>query len=79
MPVHIETRQAGAGIILDCSGSLTLSDFREVQNEFLTCPEKLKQLKYVIPRRHLRLKTPRSCLFLARTFSIFAASIPTWR
>src|SRR5215470_15644080 len=48
MPVHIETRQAGAGIILDCSGSLTLSDFREVQNEFLTCPEKLKELKYVI-------------------------------
>jgi len=48
MPIHIETRQSGAGIILDCSGALTFSEFHEAQNGFLASTEKLKQVKYVI-------------------------------
>src|SRR5262245_60801885 len=48
MPIRIEIRQAGAGVILDWSGSLTLSDFHEVQTGFLTSSEKLKQVKYIL-------------------------------
>ena len=48
MPVHIEIRQAGIGIIINFSGALTLFDFYEVQDGFLTSTEKLKHVKYVI-------------------------------
>jgi len=48
MPIRIEIRQAGAGVILDWSGSLKLSDFHEVQTRFLTSSEKLKQVKYIL-------------------------------
>jgi len=45
MPVHIEIHQAGIGIIINFSGALTLSDFHEVQDVFLTSTEKLKHVK----------------------------------
>src|SRR5215510_10508857 len=48
MPIRLEIRQEGAGVILDCSGPLTLLDFDEVQTGFLTSTEKLKQVKYVL-------------------------------
>jgi len=48
MSVHIEIHQAGIGIIINFSGALTLSDFHEVQDVFLTSTEKLKHVKYVI-------------------------------
>lgn len=48
MPIVIENRQEGAGVIYDCRGALTIRDFYEASQTFLADPEEIKKWRYAI-------------------------------
>ena len=48
MPIQIEVLQEGAGVIYDCRGPMTISDFYEATKSFLATPEEIKKWRYTI-------------------------------
>jgi len=48
MPIEIEGRQDGLGVIYKCSGVLTIDDFFQAGLGFLAHPEEIKKWRYCI-------------------------------
>jgi hypothetical protein len=48
MPISIEGRQDGAGVIYYCHGDLTIDDFFQAGIGFLAFPEEIKKWRYSI-------------------------------
>jgi len=48
MPIEIEGRQDGLGVIYNCSGALTIDDFFQAGLGFLAHPEEIKKWRYCI-------------------------------
>jgi len=48
MPIEIEGRQNGLGVIYNCRGALTIDDFFQAGLGFLAHPEEIKKWKYGI-------------------------------
>ena len=48
MPIQIEVVQEGAGVIYDCRGAVTISDFYQATKSFLATPEEVKKWRYTI-------------------------------
>lgn len=48
MPVTIEGRQDGAGVIYNCSGAVTIDDFFQAGMAFLASPEEIRKWRYCI-------------------------------
>jgi len=48
VPISIEGRQDGVGIIYHCYGHMTIGDFFQAGNGFLAYPEEIKKWRYAI-------------------------------
>jgi hypothetical protein len=48
MPIDIEGRQDGVGVIYNCRGPVTIDDFFQAGLAFLACPEEIKKWRYCI-------------------------------
>jgi len=48
MPIEIEGRHEGAGVIYLCHGVMTINDFIDAGNVFLATPQEIKQWRYCI-------------------------------
>ena len=48
MPISIEGRQDGAGVIYYCHGDMTIDDFFQAGIGFLAYPEEIKKWRYAI-------------------------------
>src|SRR5574340_633005 len=48
MPIQIEGRQDGAGVIYNCHGVMTIDDFFQAGIGFLAFPEEVKKWRYCI-------------------------------
>ena len=48
MPIHIEGRQDGAGVIYNCHGVMTIDDFFQAGIGFLAFPGEIKKWRYCI-------------------------------
>src|SRR5439155_10347189 len=48
MPISIEGRQDGAGVIYHCHGDMTIDDFFQAGIGFLAFPEEIKKWRYAI-------------------------------
>ena len=48
MPISIEGRQDGAGVIYHCQGDMTIDDFFQAGIAFLAFPEEIKKWRYAI-------------------------------
>lgn len=48
MPIDIEGRQNGVGVIYNCSGTVTIDDFFQAGIGFLAFPEEIKKWRYCI-------------------------------
>lgn len=48
MPVQIEARQDGVGIIYNCSGAVTIDDYFQAGLGFLAAPEDIKKWRYCL-------------------------------
>jgi hypothetical protein len=48
MPINIEGRQDGVGVIYNCHGDMTIDDFFQAGIGFLAFPEGIKKLRYCV-------------------------------
>ena len=48
MPIGIEGRQDGAGVVYNCSGTVTIDDFFQAGMTFLASPEEIRKWRYCI-------------------------------
>ncbi len=48
MPISIEGRQDGVGVIYNCHGDMTIDDFFQAGMGFLAFPEEIKKWRYCI-------------------------------
>lgn len=48
MPIQIEGREDGAGVIYNCHGVITIDDFFQAGVSFLAFPEEIKKWRYGI-------------------------------
>ena len=48
MPIDIEDRHNGIGVIYNCRGVVTVDDFFQAGNTFLAAPEDIKKWRYCI-------------------------------
>jgi len=48
MPIDIEGRQNGVGVIYNCRGAITIDDFFQAGLGFLAYPEEIKKWRYSI-------------------------------
>lgn len=48
MPIEIEGRQNGAGVIYNCRGAMTAADFFQAGRTFLVTPDDIKQWRYCL-------------------------------
>ena len=48
MPIEIELRHDGVGVIVNFDGAVDIKNFDDVQNHFLCSPEVLKKVRYAI-------------------------------
>src|SRR5216684_1221181 len=48
MPINIEGRQDGVGVIYNCHGDMTIDDFFQAGISFLAFPEGIKKWRYCI-------------------------------